>query len=234
MRHISIGVDRAEELLSELRVEFDSCLARRDVSDRALILTHEIFERCSNAMDQVMFLAWSQRVKPMLTDIEIEKAKVYFPVAKDEHSLASTLGRAKCGDLGVRDPEFYALLLEYQPYLNPKKVFQTLRDLANAKHRGLIPQTRTETREVRVSAPSGGSVSWGPGVTFGAGVSIMGVPIDPSTQLPVPNDVVRTEVVTWVSFLLEGTDLNALAVCERAVSETKALVADFRDRLALS
>lgn len=28
----------------------------------------------------------------------------------------------------------------------------------------------------------------------------MGVPIDPRTQLPVPNDVVKTNITTWVDF----------------------------------
>jgi hypothetical protein len=67
------------------------------------------------------------------------------------------------------------------------------------KHQDLVEQTKTESRHVTVTG-SGGGVSWGPGVTFGSGVRVMGVPIDPRTQLPVPNDVVKTNITTWVDF----------------------------------
>lgn len=50
----------------------------------------------------------------------------------------------------------------------------------------------------------------GAGVTFGSGVSVMGVPIDPNTQLPISNNIVKTEIVTWVDFQFEDINVSAL------------------------
>lgn len=78
------------------------------------------------------------------------------------------------------------------------------------KHFTLKPETRTETAQTIVSHPNGGSVSWTDAVTFGSGVQIMGVPIDPSTQMPVPNKVVRVERIIWVNFLFDNTAVPGL------------------------
>ena len=63
-------------------------------------------------------------------------------------------------------------------------------------------------------------MSWGPGVSFGAGVSVMGVPIDPRTQMPVPNNVVQTEVVTWVDFRFSEVDESVLVFVDESVKNT--------------
>jgi len=38
----------------------------------------------------------------------------------------------------------------------------------------------------------------------------MGVPIDPQTQMPVPNNIVKTERITWVSFEFDNTKVPQL------------------------
>ena len=87
------------------------------------------------------------------------------------------------------------------------------------KHQDLVEQTRYEARHVTVSKGSG-SVSWGPGVTFGSGVSVLGVSIDHRTQMPVPNNVVQTEVVTWVDFRFSEVDESVLDFVEESVKNT--------------
>ena len=87
----------------------------------------------------------------------------------------------------------------------------------------LTPQTKTETKRVTVSRGDG-SVSWGSGVTFGRGVSVMGVPIDPATQMPVPNNIVETKVENWISFLFEGSDINVLWLCKKSVKDGEEIV----------
>ena len=68
------------------------------------------------------------------------------------------------------------------------------------KHQDFTPQTRTASRRIRASS-GGAVVEWDPGaVTFGAGVSIGGVPVDPRTQRPVPSpmqEVTETIYVGW-------------------------------------
>jgi hypothetical protein len=93
-------------------------------------------------------------------------------------------------------PAIVATIEAIQPYNAPwLGKFNKLNN--HNKHQDLVEQTRSEARHVTVSKGSE-SVSWGPGVTFNSGVSVLGVPIDHRTQMPVPNNVVQTEVVTCV------------------------------------
>ena len=64
-------------------------------------------------------------------------------------------------------------------------------------------------------------MSWGPGVSFGAGVSVMGAPIDPRTQLPVPNNQVKTEIITWVDFRFKDNGLSALPFIEQSLKKVE-------------
>ena len=90
-------------------------------------------------------------------------------------------------------------------------------------HQDLVEQTKTEHRRVNVSAPGGGGVSWGPGVTFGSGVSVMGVPIDPRTQLPVPNNSVKTEIIVWVDFKFQSNDQSVLPFIEMSIDRVESV-----------
>lgn len=47
-------------------------------------------------------------------------------------------------------------------------------------------------------------------MTFGSGVSVVGVPIDPRTQMPVPNTDAQTEVVIWIDFRFEEIGQSVL------------------------
>ncbi len=98
-------------------------------------------------------------------------------------------------------------ILKWQPFKNNE--WMSWFNIANnkSKHFTLIPQERKEYFKVSVSAPQGGSISWTSGVTFGGGVSVMGVPIDPRTQMPIPNNLVKTEKIIWVSFEFDHADL---------------------------
>lgn len=48
----------------------------------------------------------------------------------------------------------------------------------------------------------------------------MGVSIDHRTQMPVPNNVVQTEVVTWVDFGFSEVDESVLVFLEVSVNNT--------------
>jgi hypothetical protein len=90
------------------------------------------------------------------------------------------------------------------------------------KHQALVEQSRTETRQVTVSSGSG-SVSWGPGVKFGSGVSVMGVPIDPKSQMPVPNTDTKTEVVIWIDFRFHEIDESVLSFIDASIANVDKL-----------
>ncbi|KAK9829052.1 hypothetical protein WJX72_003640 [[Myrmecia] bisecta] len=102
------------------------------------------------------------------------------------------------------------------------------------KHDDLRPQTRVEETVTTVSSTvHGGQVSWTGGVQFSAGVSIMGVPVDPTTQLPVPQPdmIARREV--WVDFLyeVEGQSHSVLQLLSTMLNNVKTIVAEVRQVL---
>ncbi|MFH1890025.1 MAG: hypothetical protein ABIJ91_00420 [Candidatus Kuenenbacteria bacterium] len=99
---------------------------------------------------------------------------------------------------------------KWQPYNNNDWISWLSLLNNKSKHVTLIPQKKTEIIQTRVSHPQGGSVSWSEGVTFGGGVSVMGVPIDPQTQLPVLNTVVKTERIKWVDFSFDNKNIKGL------------------------
>lgn len=173
------------EMLIDIK-EYFSCL--RSILD---YLAHDIFEKyCPNANP---------------------KNNIYFPIRHDE-----TLFKNDCNkyfpELEKNNTKVYGILENFQAFRNQDnswlKFFNKLNN--ENKHERLVPQTRIETRQVTVTGQGGGSVSWGSGVTFGNGVSIMGVPIDPRTQLPVTNNTVKTEIITWVDFQFEDINVSAI------------------------
>jgi hypothetical protein len=122
----------------------------------------------------------------------------YFPIRVDQKDFEKRYGKI---DAAVR-----TVLQKWQPF-NGNAWFRWFNVLNNKnKHHTLMPQIRRESVETRVTAPRGGAVSWTKGVTFGSGVSVMGVPIDPKTQLPIPNDRVKTERIIWVDFHFDNKE----------------------------
>lgn len=217
---------RADKLLSDLQLEYDKCLSQKEVPTDALNLTHEVIEKCANALDQLMHHCWEVRIAPKLTNIP--KRGGYFPAARDEQSFKSTLGQWNAADLDTIDPAFAKVLRQYQPLKNEVNNWLVeLRTLSSKKHTGLVPQKKFEERRVSVTSSGCGSVSWGSGVRFGSGVSVLGAPIDPRTQLPIPTAGVQTTVEIWVNFVIEGTNLNAVAFCNQAVKGTKEILTNF-------
>ncbi|MGB7621809.1 MAG: hypothetical protein WBN92_05620, partial [Terriglobia bacterium] len=99
------------------------------------------------------------------------------------------------------------------------------------KHGDLVEQVRSENVETRVTGQGGGQVSWTSGVTFGSGVSVMGVPIDPVTQLPVPSPLIKVERITWVDFQFAGIGVSALALLKASVPGVKMIEVKLRPHL---
>ena len=225
-------LSRADRLLADLEDEYQKCLNEKAVSTGALNLTHEVIEKCTNTLDQLMTHAWTVRIRPTLANPPARGG--YFPAARDEAGFRSSLGHWQSTDLDTRDPDFARVLRSYQPMTDRRNEWVgVLRELAAKKHTGLVPQKRQEDRRVTVTGAGGGSVSWGPGVTFGPGVSVMGAPVNPQTQMPVPTPTTKTTVEIWVSFLIEGTDVNALGFCKQAVAGTEEIVEAFATALKL-
>jgi len=216
-------IGRADRLLSELEQIYRQDLNAKQVSPDALNITHEVIEKCSNVLDQAMTLAFEREIKPKLS--EQPKRGGYFPAANDELAYRSALGQWKAADLDQLAPNLDSKLRSLQPFTNgTNAIFARIRELANKKHTGLTPQVRHEERRVNVTRPGQSGVSWGQGVTFGGGVSVMGVPIDPRTQMPVHTQGINVTVETWVSFRLQVGGEDAMSFCKLAVQAVRRAV----------
>lgn len=220
---IQSQLDRAKELLQELESACNSDLRAKDISGKTKNLSQEVLLKIRHLLDQSIYKFFEKHYFPNLSDTDKKSAKIYFPIVSKKEDLRSVFGRAKMSDIETRHQKFYEFISSAQPYNKDCLWLKHLADFANDKHIKLTPQTKTETKRVTVSR-GGGSVSWGPGVTFGGGVSVMGVPIDPNTQMPVPNNVAETKVENWVSFLFEGTDVNVLWLCKKSVEDGEKIV----------
>lgn len=219
-------LDRADELIGDLADEYKNCLKAKNVTRRAQNITHEVLEKLRHTLDHAMRRAWDKHVSPHLSEEDRERAHVYFPITTGLGFFQSKLGEGRMSDLNKVHKELYDFVLKKQPFSsNENKWLDLLTKIAaEGKHVKLAPQKLIETRRISVSG-RGGEVSWDKSsVTFGKGVSILGAPIDPSTQRIVPNPEVIEKEEIWVTFVLDDYGFNALAFCKEISQETRALI----------
>lgn len=225
---IKSQIDRAKELFDELRVSCEHDLQSQMVSDKTKNLTQEVLVKMRSVFDQSMYKFFETEIAPTLKKTEIYKARVYFPIVSDKSSLESVLGRGKMTRLNQTHPAVYAFIESVQPYNKSYEWLSQFSKFANEKHIRLTPQKRFEQERITVTNQSGGSVSWSTkNVKFGSGVRIMGAPVDPSTQNIVPTPEVMSRRDVWISFMLEDSGINSLALCKRAIEEGEQIISHF-------
>jgi flagellar biosynthesis chaperone FliJ len=181
---INAVLKKAKTTLDLIEKKYNESLHDQEVSAELLVEIKDYLGNLRSALDY----------------LRNKVSKYNFPICKTEKEFENATT-----DL---NDDLKIAIKKWQPFQNNQWIewFNTLNN--KSKHITLIPQKRKEDVRVTVSSPNnGGSVSWGSGVTFGGGVSVMGVPIDPQTQMPVPNNIVKTEKTIWVSFEFEHENL---------------------------
>ncbi len=216
-------LDRAKELLQELERACNNELQTKNVSGKTKNLSQEVLLKIRHLLDQAIYKFFKKHYLNNLSDSDKKSARVYFPIVSKREDLKSVLGRAKMSNIETKYRNFYQFLDSIQPYNKNYLWLKYLAKYSSEKHIRLTPQTKTETKRVTVSCGNS-SISWGPGVTFGKGVSVMGVPIDPTTQMPIPNNVAETKVENWVSFLFKDSNVNVLWLCKKSVEEGEKII----------
>lgn len=205
---------------TDLKAAYEESLAEKHVNDDLKVSIKNIFENLRSCLDYMAHDAFDT-----LCGDTPKPSKLYFPIRSTPTEFQQAIARDFPG-LAVASKAVYDVLEARQPYIDPwLGQFNKLNN--HNKHQDLVEQTRTESRQVTVSR-GGGSVSWGQGVTFGGGVSVMGVPIDPRTQLPVPNTVARTEIVTWVDFRFREIDQSVLPFVDTSIANIKDMFSKLR------
>jgi hypothetical protein len=155
------------------------------------------------------------------------KMRFYFPILASRGEFEAQAKKWYPG-LDARVPDLWNYLETVQPYHQDYVWIGIFNKINNEnKHGNLVAQTHTETEQVRVSMPGGGSVTWTPqNVKFGPGVFIGGVPVDPGTQMPVPHPSQKVERIIWVDFRFAGENVSALGLLKQALAGVRKIAKD--------
>ena len=158
----------------------------------------------------------------------------YFPILPDPATFDAKLDKWFPG-LRESVPQLASELELLQPYHQDQEwLGQFNRVNRENKHGDLVEQTRVATSETTVSG-STGKVSWRPdSVIFGPGVSILGAPIDPRTQLPQKGSQVQVKQVVWVDFQFRGLGVSALWLLRTALDEHDGRIQEDTIRIRLA
>jgi hypothetical protein len=222
-------LDRADELFGDLEGEYKNCLKAKKVSERAKNLAPEIVVKLRSVLDHAMIRAWDKYVSPHLSEQDRSRTRkhVYFPITSNLESFRSKLGEGRMGDLDKVHKNLYDFLLSKQPFSAEENRWLDLltKIAAEGKHIQLPPQKLTEKIGRITVSSSTGAVSWdASSVRFGAGVAIMGAPVDAVTQRVVPTPGVTQRVDILVAFMFDTHGRDALAFCKEACQKTRALI----------
>jgi hypothetical protein len=153
-------------------------------------------------------------------------AHFYFPILPDAVQFQKRMNKW-FPRLRTACPDLWDYLESVQPYHAANNWLGDFNRVNNEnKHESLVEQTRTETERVNVLF-AGGDVSWNPdAVKFGPGVLIGGLPVNPSTQMPVPHPSQKVERIIWVDFKFDGIDESAISLLQSSLAGIRRIVAD--------
>jgi hypothetical protein len=217
-------IKRADTAAEKITEEYNQSLHAKEISTDLRIDIKDFFGNLRSILDYI-----AHDIVDAYCPNANRKNNLYFPIRSDQNTFDSEINKYY-PDLPTNKPTIYQTLNNLQPFKSDDNKWLSFFNKLNNenKHDRLVAQTRTETKRVTVTGQRGGSVSWGPGVTFGGGVSVMGVPIDPNTQLPVPNNLVKTEIVTWVDFQFDGINVSAIWLMKESLKRVKQLFSDLQ------
>jgi len=209
-------VNKSKKDLVSLKVDYEAALQHQTISEELKIDIKNIFENLRSCLDYMAHDIFEACITGNMP------RRLYFPIRQSRNEFDQAIN-SDFQNLPSIQSDVYHLLEGVQPYNDPwLGKFNKLNN--NNKHQNLEEQTKTESRHVEVTSPNGGgSVSWGPGVTFGSGVSVMGAQIDPSTQLPVENSGVNTKITIWVDFKFQENGESVLPFIEKSIDNVEAL-----------
>ena len=225
-------LDRAREMCQDLEAEYAARIREDEVHPRILNLAVDILVKLRSVLDHTASRIFEAKIQPCTTR-KISSRRIQFPITDSETNFEKWLKESAFGQLAASSPTTLAIIREVQPFarLSQNKWLKDLRDLSNeGKHVRLVPQEKHARERVTVKAPFGSTVSWS-GATFGPGVRIMGVPVDPSTQniVPTPGYTSRRDVL--VAFLFTEPHLDALAFLRDAIGKIEGLVTRLHNSL---
>jgi len=213
---------KADDQLSAIFGTYEASLHQQSI---AAPLRVDIKNYCENLRSILDYLAHDIREKYCPT--ANQKERFYFPILPERTQF---LNRTAQWFPGLQNTSLavWSILEKRQPYQKGMEWISHFNRVNNEnKHGNLVPQTRQEKTRIQADIPGGGGVSWDPAnVKFGSGVFIGGVPVDPKTQMPIPNQNLLVTKTIWVDFLFDGIGISAIALLRNALSGVKTINAE--------
>lgn len=216
---------KATEQIAHIEVGYNKCLHATAIEPSLRV---DIKNVCENLRSVLDYLAADIRERhcPKAPS----PANFYFPILPDKKTFDTRVDewfprlRQSAGAV-------VSALEAVQPFQPGQEWLGHFNRLNNEnKHGDLVEQTRHEAQETRVTG-QGGQVRWTSGVKFGPGVSVLGVPIDPRTQLPIPHPSINVERITWVDFQFAGIGVSALWLLKKALEGISSIESRIRPLL---
>jgi hypothetical protein len=220
-------LERLHKSLQKITSEYKNSLTIKTVSAELRIDIKDYFSNLRSILDYL-----AHEIVDNYCPNANPKNNLYFPIRSDLNAFEVEMSKSY-PDLITNNKKVYDILKNHQPFENEENKWLIFFNKLNNqnKHEKLVAQTRNETKNVTVTGKDGGSVSWGSGVKFGNGVRVMGIPIDPNTQLPIPNNIVKIEIVTWVDFQFEGINVSALWLTKESLIQITKIYNDLKSEL---
>lgn len=241
--NLATSLDRVDTMLEELKREYEQSLVNKIVTDKSMHLTHELLEKLRGILDRSVRRYWDLYILPNIEKKDAEQASVYYPVSQDQHSFDSIMGRWRWRSVKENHNTLYEFLKKTQPFINiHNQWLEILNNLAiKSKHIDLVPQKRIEDTRISIQHSSGSSISWsnspnstvrfnnGPGVQ----IKFFGQDFNPQTQRVSPHKDITQKTEIWVSFIIEGENVNALEFCTLCCQQVRRIVTKMSNEFSL-
>jgi len=224
-------LEQAKKDLPIIEEQYKNALQQQHIPDSLKIAVKRFVGDIRSALDYI-----AHDVYDKYSGASKDERGVYFPIDPKPGMFVKNASK-KFPNLDTSNPALFNYLVDLQPDKAPEnKWLLDLNEVNNdSKHHDLTEQVKKESQRVTVtvqdtiSMRDGVSMSWTPAnVKFGKGVSIGGVPIDPVTQMPVPDSRAKVEKVTWVDFRFKDIDVSALNLMKTSVDGVEKILTDVK------
>lgn len=226
-------VTHSRDQLSKIRSSYQSALREKEINSDLLILIKNYMENLRSALDFAAYgifdkYGFSSQKKP----------RIYFPYAiqsQSEKEFRKSNRIETCiPGLSKSRPDIVDKIESFQHFANPKNRWLPIfMDLNNEnKHQQLTPQTRKESKELRLSS-RGSKLALGPGakIDLSPGASmkvgdmvIRGEQSFDSQTVPKSEGPGKKEIITWVSFSFTSHGEPVIPLLENALEGVAQIV----------
>lgn len=219
---------RANTTLQKISGEYNNSLHSKTVSADLRIDIKDYFSNLRSVLDYI-----AHDIVDKYCPNANPKNNLYFPIRVDLKTFTAEMIKSY-PDLITNNKTVYDILENLQPFkCDLNKWLTHFNKLNNEnKHERLVAQKRSETKRVNVNIQGGGSVNWdSSAVTFGSGVFIGGIPVNPQTQLPNPSNTQTVTIETWVDFQFEDINVSALWLTKESLKQISQIYSDLKNEI---